>query len=121
MTFDGPYGVYHSAYDNHYWISKIGDPGFRYHTLMSQFWGTLALRLANADVLPYRLDDTGREPARVRAGAGPDSRPGRTTSIRARWSSARVALRTTARRLEHLRVDTALAPEQLSAGRPPTD
>ena len=53
MTFDGPYGVYHSAYDSHYWVKTIGDPGFRYHTLMAQLWGTMALRLANADVLPY--------------------------------------------------------------------
>jgi N-acetylated-alpha-linked acidic dipeptidase len=55
MTFDGPYGVYHSAYDTHYWISRIGDPGFRYHTLMAKYWGTVALRLANADVLPYSM------------------------------------------------------------------
>ena len=56
MTFDGPYGVYHSAYDDHYWIANIGDPGFKYHTLMAQFWGTVALRLANADVLPYAME-----------------------------------------------------------------
>ncbi|MEW6210092.1 MAG: transferrin receptor-like dimerization domain-containing protein [Acidobacteriota bacterium] len=53
LTFEGPYGVYHSVYDNHYWMTKIGDPGFRYHALMSVYWGTLALRLANADVLPF--------------------------------------------------------------------
>ncbi len=52
MGFDGPYGVYHSAYDDHYWVSKIGDPGFKYHVLMSQLWGSMALRLANADVPP---------------------------------------------------------------------
>jgi N-acetylated-alpha-linked acidic dipeptidase len=52
MGFDGPYGVYHSAYDDHYWVSKIGDPGFKYHLLMSQLWGSMALRLANADVPP---------------------------------------------------------------------
>ena len=56
MTFDGPYGVYHSAYDDHYWVANIGDPGFKYHTLMAQFWGTVALRLANADVLPYAME-----------------------------------------------------------------
>jgi N-acetylated-alpha-linked acidic dipeptidase len=53
LQFDGPYGVYHSMYDNHYWVSRIGDPGFRYHTLMTQLWGALALRLANADVVPF--------------------------------------------------------------------
>lgn len=53
MGFNGPYGVYHSAYDSHHWVSTIGDPGFRYAHLMTQFWGTMALRLANADLLPF--------------------------------------------------------------------
>ncbi len=53
LSFTGPYGVYHSMYDNHYWVSKFGDPGFRYHTLMAQLWGVLALRLANAEILPF--------------------------------------------------------------------
>jgi N-acetylated-alpha-linked acidic dipeptidase len=52
LSFEGPYGVYHSVYDNHFWVSRIGDPGFRYHKLMSQLWGVLALRLANAEILP---------------------------------------------------------------------
>jgi N-acetylated-alpha-linked acidic dipeptidase len=52
MAFDGPYGVYHSVYDNHQWVSRIGDPGFRYHTAMTSLWGIMATRLANADVLP---------------------------------------------------------------------
>ena len=53
LTFDGPYGVYHSAYDNYYWMNHFGDPGYRYQTLMAQLWGVLVLRLANADVLPF--------------------------------------------------------------------
>jgi N-acetylated-alpha-linked acidic dipeptidase len=53
MAFDGPYGVYHSMYDNHQWMSRIGDPGFRYHAAMTRLWGVMALRLANADVLPF--------------------------------------------------------------------
>lgn len=52
LSFDGDYGVYHSAYDNHHWVARIGDPGFRYHAAMVRVWGLLALRLANADVLP---------------------------------------------------------------------
>ena len=52
LSFDGPYGVYHSMYDNHNWVAKIGDPGFRYHVAMVQFWGVLAMRLAEADVVP---------------------------------------------------------------------
>ncbi len=53
LQFDGPYGVYHSAYDDFFWMNHFGDPGYHYHTLMSQLWGVLALRLANADLLPF--------------------------------------------------------------------
>ena len=52
MSFDGPYGVYHSQYDNHQWVARIGDPGFRYHEAMTRLWGVMALRLANADAVP---------------------------------------------------------------------
>jgi N-acetylated-alpha-linked acidic dipeptidase len=56
MAFDGPYGVYHSAYDSHHWVKTIGDPGFRYHRLMSALWGSMALRLANAEILPIDVE-----------------------------------------------------------------
>ena len=60
LEFDGPYGVYHSMYDDFYWMNQFGDPGYRYHTLMSVVWGTLALRLANADLLPFDFAAYGR-------------------------------------------------------------
>ena len=53
LQFNGPYGVYHSMYDDFYWMNHFGDPGYRYHVLMSQLWGVLALRLANANLLPF--------------------------------------------------------------------
>ena len=53
LGFVGDYGVYHSAYDDFFWMNRFGDPGYRYHTLMSQLWGVTALRLANADLLPF--------------------------------------------------------------------
>lgn len=53
LAFDGPYGVYHSQYDNYYWMTHFGDPGFRYMTAMAEIWGRMALRLANAEVLPF--------------------------------------------------------------------
>src|SRR5579872_1265911 len=53
LGFEGDYGVYHSAYDDFYWMNHFGDPGYRYHTVMSQLWGVTALRLANADLLPF--------------------------------------------------------------------
>jgi N-acetylated-alpha-linked acidic dipeptidase len=52
LTFTGPYGVYHSVYDNHLWVSRFGDPGFVHHAAMTRAWGVMALRLANADVVP---------------------------------------------------------------------
>jgi N-acetylated-alpha-linked acidic dipeptidase len=53
LSFDGPYGVYHSMYDDFFWINHFGDPGYRYHVLLTRIWGTLALRLADADLLPF--------------------------------------------------------------------
>jgi N-acetylated-alpha-linked acidic dipeptidase len=55
LTFDGPYGVYHSRYDNLHWMERFGDPGYRYMTTMVEIWGRLALRLANAEVHAYDL------------------------------------------------------------------
>jgi N-acetylated-alpha-linked acidic dipeptidase len=53
LAFDGPYGVYHSAFDTHDWVARFGDPGFRYHVALVQLWGLAALRLACADTLPF--------------------------------------------------------------------
>ena len=60
LSFEGPYGVYHSLYDNHTWVATIGDPGFRYHTTLVQFWGLAALRLAGADVVPLDYEPYAR-------------------------------------------------------------
>jgi N-acetylated-alpha-linked acidic dipeptidase len=53
LGFTGDYGVYHSMYDDYYWMSHIGDPSFEYHVALTRIWGIVALRLANADVLPF--------------------------------------------------------------------
>jgi N-acetylated-alpha-linked acidic dipeptidase len=57
MGFNGDYGVYHSAYDSFYWMDHFGDPGFQYHVAAAQLWGTLAMRLAEADGLPFDYTD----------------------------------------------------------------
>jgi N-acetylated-alpha-linked acidic dipeptidase len=59
VSFVGPYGVYHSAYDDFYWMDHFGDPGFHYHSLMAQLLGVLALRLSNADLLSYDFGSYG--------------------------------------------------------------
>jgi N-acetylated-alpha-linked acidic dipeptidase len=51
--FGGPAGTYHSAYDTHAWMERFGDPGFEYHATSGRIGAAVALRLANADVLPY--------------------------------------------------------------------
>lgn len=53
MGFGGDYGVYHSLYDDFYWMKHLGDPTFGYHVALAQILGTLALRLDEADVLPF--------------------------------------------------------------------
>ena len=60
LSFEGPYGVYHSIYDNHHWVARIGDPGFRYHVTMVQMWGLVTLRLADADVIPLDYEPYAR-------------------------------------------------------------
>jgi N-acetylated-alpha-linked acidic dipeptidase len=57
MGFNGDYGVYHSAYDSFYWMDHFGDPGFQYHVAAAQLWGTLAMRLADADGLSLDYTD----------------------------------------------------------------
>lgn len=54
LAFDGPYGVYHSQYDNHQWLSRVADPGFHYNTALARVFSVLAWRLASARVLPMR-------------------------------------------------------------------
>jgi N-acetylated-alpha-linked acidic dipeptidase len=57
MGFGGDYGVYHSAYDSFYWMAHFGDPTFGYHVATAQLWGTMAMRLAEADGLPFDYTD----------------------------------------------------------------
>ena len=57
MGFNGDYGVYHSAYDSFYWMDHFGDPGFLYHVAAAQLWGTLAMRLADADGISLDYTD----------------------------------------------------------------
>ncbi|MGH9908169.1 MAG: M28 family peptidase, partial [Pyrinomonadaceae bacterium] len=61
MGFGGDYGVYHSAYDSFHWMSQFGDPTFAYHVAAAQLWGTVAMRLADADALQFDYTDYARE------------------------------------------------------------
>jgi N-acetylated-alpha-linked acidic dipeptidase len=50
IGFSGDYGVYHSLYDDFFWMKRFGDPDFTYHAALAKILGTLVLRLDQADV-----------------------------------------------------------------------
>jgi N-acetylated-alpha-linked acidic dipeptidase len=50
-------GIYHSIYDDFYWYTHYGDPGFVYCRLLSQTMGTLVMRMADAELLPLDFTD----------------------------------------------------------------
>jgi len=49
----GPYGVYHSTFDDYTWFTKFADPTFVYLQQQAQVLGLEALNMADADLLPY--------------------------------------------------------------------
>jgi N-acetylated-alpha-linked acidic dipeptidase len=51
-------GIYHSVYDSVYWYTHFSDTDFSYGRTLSQLTGTLAIRLADAPVLPFQFSDT---------------------------------------------------------------
>ena len=50
---NGPYGVYHSTFDDFAWYTQNADPHFVYLQEMARVLGLEALRMADADVLPF--------------------------------------------------------------------
>jgi len=61
VTSTGPYGVYHSVFDNFAWFKKFGDPDFAYEQQMARVFGLEAVRMADADILPYDYQEYGKE------------------------------------------------------------
>ena len=49
----GPYGVYHSVFDNYSWFVMNADPTFVYEQQMARVFGLEVLHMADTDVLPY--------------------------------------------------------------------
>ena len=52
---NGPYGVYHSAFDDFAWFKKNADPHFLYLQQMARVLGLEAMRMADADAAALRL------------------------------------------------------------------
>ncbi len=57
----GPYGVYHSVFDNYNWFIRNADPTFVYEQQQARVFGLELLHMADADVLPYDYGLYGRE------------------------------------------------------------
>ncbi|HTV15817.1 MAG TPA: M28 family metallopeptidase [Acidobacteriaceae bacterium] len=58
---NGPYGVYHSAFDDYTWFVMNADPSFVYEQEMARVFGLEVLNMADTDVLPYDYVTYGRE------------------------------------------------------------
>ncbi|MGI9103722.1 MAG: transferrin receptor-like dimerization domain-containing protein [Terriglobales bacterium] len=50
---EGGGGIYHSIYDDFYWYTHFDDADLLYGRALAQTGGTLVMRLADADVLPF--------------------------------------------------------------------
>jgi N-acetylated-alpha-linked acidic dipeptidase len=58
---DGPYGVYHSTFDDYTWFTKFADPTFVYEQQQARVFGLEILHMADTDVLPYDYELYGKE------------------------------------------------------------
>ncbi|HWN99103.1 MAG TPA: transferrin receptor-like dimerization domain-containing protein [Blastocatellia bacterium] len=52
---EGGGGVYHSIYDSFNWYTKFSDGTFEYGQALARLNGTVVMRLADADVLPFEF------------------------------------------------------------------
>ncbi len=50
-------GQYHSIYDDFYWYTHFEDTDFSYGRALAQTAGTMVMRMADADVLPFQFPD----------------------------------------------------------------
>ncbi|OGF16619.1 MAG: hypothetical protein A2W00_02175 [Candidatus Eisenbacteria bacterium RBG_16_71_46] len=60
MRFGGLNGIYHSIYDDFAYMDRVVDPGYDYHVALTDLWTRVALRLAEAEVLPLRYTNAAR-------------------------------------------------------------
>lgn len=98
MYFDGPYGVYHSMYDNYFRQSTVVDPGFSIGVGLAKLWGILAWRLADTALLPMRYSQYARaaigyiEATEAHAGKDQPLRLASARAAAARWGAAAIQL-----------------------------
>lgn len=59
LRFEGLQGTYHSMYDDFEYLDRVVDPGYAYHSAMTDLWARVAMRLAEAEIMPLRYSNTG--------------------------------------------------------------
>ena len=59
VGFSGRYGVYHSIYDDFFWMEKFGDPEFVTHATAAKLYTLIAMRAAGADLVPLKFTPYG--------------------------------------------------------------
>ena len=107
--FGGESGMYHSQYDDSAWMSRFGDPTFTHHAAAARIGAAMALRLANADILPFDYVEFARTMQRyVPALERSFSQKG--------WMLSTEALRTSIARMERSAAVMANARETALAG-----
>ena len=53
--------MYHSAYDNFHWYETVGEPDFVAGPTVGRVMGIMALRMANADAIPFDVARYGKD------------------------------------------------------------
>jgi N-acetylated-alpha-linked acidic dipeptidase len=94
--FSGPFGQYHSNHDNIEWTLHFGDSTFASHAACSRLAAVEAMRLANAEILPFDFAELGHwlEGAIKRASSDVEKQGGQSSL--ATLQSALAAFTTTA-------------------------
>jgi N-acetylated-alpha-linked acidic dipeptidase len=112
MGFGGDYGVYHSLYDDFYWMKHFGDPMFAYHAALARILGIMALRLDEADVLPYDFPAYAAEIARAQSEltARASRRSGDSSSLKSVADASAELLASAMRASQALRAIESAAP-----------
>jgi N-acetylated-alpha-linked acidic dipeptidase len=94
------YGTYHTNYDSRAYVEEIADPGFQQGVLMAKVLGTMALRMSEATILPFRFSHYAtRLQEAVRAAEGWAADAGATIDVTGLRTRAQ-AVEVSARRLE---------------------
>ena len=121
FDFEGSYGTYHSNYDTRWYVERFSDPGFAVGRTLVRMLGLSVMRLAAADVLPFRYSHYATKISEFLDAAGrfADSDV-KVDLTRSKELAARIGAR--ANRLEqHLDGFLALGPMDAKLARPVND